>query len=74
MKPPVTYIVTLKAIRGATDFDVLCAPKRREVAKEFAAAERAVADANPTPVNVARANLAEAFSALLVAEFDAITR
>ena len=68
-----TYRVTLKSCYGSQDFAFMSAPFARETAKAFAAAERANAVANPSALNVARANAAEAFAALLVAEFDSVT-
>ena len=68
-----THRVTLKSCNGSLDFAFMDAPHARETAKAFAAAERANAVTNPSPLNVARANAAEAFAALLVAEFDSVT-
>ena len=68
-----TYRVTLKSCYGSQDFAFMSEPFAREAAKAFAAAERANAVTNPSPLNVARANAAEAFAAMLVAESDAVT-
>jgi len=69
-----TYRVTLKSCYGSQDFAAMDAAHARETAKDFAVAERANAVAKPSTLNVARANAAEAFAALLIAEFDAVTK